>query len=103
MNRRLAPFTLQQAAEQSPTLSSLAAQIRDTRERLKAVEELIPFDLRAAIQAGPVNDNDWCLLVRGNAAAAKLRQLLPMLQARLQTRGWTVTTIRIKVQSSRSA
>ena len=103
MNRRLAPFTLQQAAEQSPTLSSLAAQIRDTRERLKAVEELIPVDLRAAIQAGPVNDNDWCLLVRGNAAAAKLRQLLPMLQARLQTRGWTVTTIRIKVQSSRSA
>ena len=103
MNRRPAPFTLQQAAEQSPTLASLAAQTRDTKERLKAVEELIPVDLRAAIQAGPVNDNDWCLLVRGNAAAAKLRQLLPMLQARLQTRGWTVTTIRIKVQSSRSA
>lgn len=103
MNRRPTPFTLQQAAEQSPTLASLAAQARDTKERLKAVEGLIPIDLRAAIQAGPVNENDWCLLVRGNAAAAKLRQLLPMLQARLQTRGWTVTTIRIKVQSSRSA
>ena len=103
MNRRPAPFTLQQAAEQSPTLASLAAQTRDTKERLKAVEALIPVDLRAAIQAGPVNDNDWCLLVRGNAAAAKLRQLLPTLQARLQTGGWTVTTIRIKVQSFRSS
>lgn len=101
MNRRLAPFTLQQAVDQSPTLAGLAALARDTNERLKALEELIPIDLRGAIQAGPVNENDWCLLVRGSAAAAKLRQLLPMLQARLKAKGWEVSTIRLKVQSSR--
>jgi len=103
MNRCLVPFTLQQAVEQSPTLASLAAMTRDTNERLKALERFIPAELRDAIQAGPVSETDWCLLVRGNAAAAKLRQLLPTLQAQLKTKGWTVSTIRIKVQSSRGA
>ncbi len=103
MNRRLVPFTLQQAVDLSPTLANLAALTRDTNARLKAVEGLIPIDLRGAIQAGPVNEQDWCLLVRGNAAAAKLRQLLPLLQARLQAKGWQVSTIRIKVQSARGA
>jgi len=101
MNRRLAPFTLQQAVEQSPTLASLAAMTRDTNERLKALESLIPVELRDAIQAGPVGEHDWCLLVRGSAAAAKLRQLLPTLQTRLKARGWEISTIRIKVQTSR--
>jgi hypothetical protein len=41
------------------------------------------------------------LLVNGSAAAAKLRQLAPMLQARLKSRGWDVSTIRIKVMSRR--
>lgn len=103
MNRRLAPFTLQQAVEQSPTLAGLAAQARDTTERLRALEELIPGELRGAIQAGPVNEKDWCLLVRSSAAAAKLRQLLPVLQARLKAKGWEVSTIRLKVQMSRAA
>jgi len=103
MNRRLPPFTLQQAVEHSPTLASLAALTRDTNERLKALEGLIPVELRGAIQAGPVGEHDWCLLVRGSAAAAKLRQLLPTLQARLKAKGWSVSTIRLKVQSSNGA
>lgn len=101
MNRRLAPFTLQQAADQSPTLSSLLALARDTTDRLQALETLIPAELRSAVQAGPVGDKDWCLLVNSNAAAAKLRQLLPTLQLRLQSRGWEISTIRLKVQSPR--
>ena len=43
MNRRsVPPFTLQQAAEGSPTLASLIARARDAGERLRAVEGLIP-------------------------------------------------------------
>ena len=103
MNRRPAPFTLQQAVDQSPTLASLAALTRDTSERLRALDALIPAELRSAVQAGPVGEKDWCLLVRGRAAAAKLRQLLPTLQARLQSKGWEMSTIRIKVQSARAA
>ena len=102
MNRRLPPLTLQQAAEQSPTLASLVARAQDTDHRLRAIMELISPELRDAVQAGPANDKDWCLLVNGSAAAAKLRQLLPTLQARLKSAGWEVVTIRIKVRAAPS-
>ncbi len=38
---------------------------------------------------------------RRSAAAAKLRQLSPMLVTRLKNRGWDVATIRIKVYTGR--
>lgn len=82
-------------------LAKLAALTRDSSERLRAVEGLIPMALRAAIQAGPIEGDSWCLLVKTNAAAAKLRQLLPALEAHLRTHGWNVNTIRLKVQTSR--
>jgi hypothetical protein len=99
MNRRSTPFTLQQAADDSPTLAGLLARARDANERLQAIEELIPREMRSAIKAGPVEGDTWCMLVQGSAAAAKLRQLLPTLTARLNAKGWAVTTIRIKVQA----
>ncbi|RZI90415.1 MAG: hypothetical protein EOP78_16295 [Variovorax sp.] len=101
MNRRSTPFTLQQAADESPTLAGLVARARDASERLRAVEGLIPPDMRPAIQPGPAEGDVWCLLVTGSAAAAKLRQLSPMLVTRLKDRGWDVATIRIKVQTRR--
>jgi hypothetical protein len=100
MNRRLHPVTALQAAEGSPTLARLAELARDSTERLKAVELLIPAALRPAIKAGPVDGPAWCLLVDSSAAAAKLRQVLPALQNRLRDRGWEVTSIRIKVQTN---
>ncbi|RYF70658.1 MAG: hypothetical protein EOO22_13935, partial [Comamonadaceae bacterium] len=96
MNRRFNAVSLQQATTNSPTLASLAARVRDTSERLRVVLELVPPELRGAIQAGPVEAEVWCLLVGGSAAAAKLRQLLPALQARLRNQGWEGATIRIK-------
>lgn len=95
--RRTHPVSLQQAADESPTLAGLAALARESGERLKAVESLIPMTLRAAVQAGPIEGTSWCLLVRGNAAAAKLRQALPALQATLRSKGWNVQSIRLKV------
>ena len=99
MSRILHPVTLQQAAADSPTLARLAELARDSGERLKAVELLIPAALRSAVKAGPVDGPSWCLLVDSSAAAAKLRQVLPALQHRLRDRGWEVTSIRIKVQT----
>jgi len=97
-NRRLHPITLQQAAEGSPTLARLAQLARDSGERLEAVEFLIPPPLRAAIKPGPIEGASWCLLVDSNAAAAKLRQVVPALLNRLRDRGWQITSIRLKVQ-----
>ena len=99
MNRHHHAITLQQASEESPTLAKLAALTRDSSNRLKAIELLIPATLRPAVQAGPIDGDTWCLLVKNNAAAAKLRQLMPALQAHLRTRGWEINAIRLKVQT----
>jgi hypothetical protein len=99
--RRHHPVTLQQAAEEAPTLARLAQLARESGERLRAIEASIPAPLRASIRPGPVEGTTWCLLVDSNAAAAKLRQLLPLLQQKLNSRGWEVTAIRLKVGSHR--
>ncbi|RYE38966.1 MAG: hypothetical protein EOP24_45600 [Hyphomicrobiales bacterium] len=99
MNRRHRAVTLQQATQESPTLAMLASLTRDSSARLKAIEMLIPPALRPAIQAGPIDGTSWCLLVKSNAAAAKIRQLLPAFEAHLRSRGWEVNAIRLKIQT----
>jgi hypothetical protein len=96
--RRPHPVTLQQAAQESPTLAKLTQLARESGERLKAVESLIPHALRSAVRPGPIDGESWCLLVDSNAAAAKLRQLVPALLGRLRDRGAPITSIRLKVQ-----
>jgi len=93
--------TFSQAVENSPSLARLAGLVKESSDRLKAIEPLIPKALRPAIQAGPIEDGTWCLLVSSNAAAAKVRQLLPLLQSRLVDKGWKVTSIRLKILITR--
>lgn len=90
--------TLHQAASASPTLARLTALAKDSNERLKAIKGLMPEALWSTIQAGPIDGSSWCLLVNNNAVSAKLRQLSPALLAHLRTKGWDVTTIRLKVK-----
>ncbi len=99
MSRRHHAITLQQATQDSPTLSALTSLTRDSSARLRAIEKLIPPGLRPHLQAGPIDGASWCLLVRGNAAAAKVRQLLPAFEAHLRTKGWEVNVIRLKIQT----
>ena len=98
MHRRLYPsLSAHQAAGNSPTLARLTELVKESNDRLKAIESLFPESLRDAIKAGPIDDKSWCLLVNGNAAAAKTRQLLPLIQSRLSREGWKVTAIRLKI------
>ncbi|PUE44904.1 hypothetical protein B9Z47_17010 [Limnohabitans sp. 2KL-1] len=99
MTRRHHPIPLQQAAQESPTFALLMDRVRDSSDRLNAIRSLLPAPLRASIQAGPIEDGCWCLLVGSNAVAAKLRQLLPALQAHLNNKGLGVVSIRLKVQN----
>lgn len=71
--------------------------VRESSDLLKIVELLLPAAMRASVKAGPIDGETWCLLISSNAAAAKLRQLLPSLQARLQANGHNITVIRLKL------
>lgn len=97
--RRHQAIPVQQAAQESPTFARLADQIRASSHRLQAIRHLLPAPLRASVQAGPMEEGDWCLLASSNAVAAKLRQLVPALQAHLRVHDLSVTSIRIKVLS----
>ncbi|HEX7889411.1 MAG TPA: DciA family protein [Ramlibacter sp.] len=99
MTRRHHPVSLQQAAEEAPMLARLAQLARESGERLQAIASAIPAPLRAAVRPGPIEGTTWCLLVETSAAAAKLRQLLPLLQQKLISRGYEVSAIRLRVGS----
>ena len=50
MNRRHYAITLQQASAESPTLAMLTALTKDSSERLKAIEPLLPAGLRDTVK-----------------------------------------------------
>ena len=99
MQRRHQAIPLHLAAHESPTFARLTDLVRESSARLLAIRSLLPAPLRSSVQAGPIEDGCWCLLVSSNAVAAKLRQLLPALQAHLSLKGLGVSSIRIKVQN----
>ncbi len=103
MIRRNHAFTLLQATQESETLSRLCDLATESAQRLKSVETLLPASLRACIKPGPIEGPVWCLLLESNAAAAKVKQLLPALQAHLRSKGWEVNAIRLKVQMTRNS
>ena len=82
-------------------LARLSELTRDSVNRLKAIEALIPTALRASVKAGPIDGPVWCLIVDNNATASKIRQLLPSMQSHLRVKGWEVNSIRLRVQISR--
>jgi hypothetical protein len=91
--------TVMQAIGQSQTLSGMLDLHSQSQLYLKTVENLLPVGMRDQLLAGPVDQGVWCILVRHNAAAAKLRQLLPTLGAHLRSKGHAVEQIRIKLMS----
>jgi hypothetical protein len=90
-----------QAAGETPSFARLAELTRESSARLKASETIIPPALHSSIKAGPIDGSTWCLLVDNNASAAKIRQLVPSLTAHLRSKGWEVTSIRLRVQIAR--
>lgn len=101
MIRRTHAISLQQATRESETLSRLCDLADESSQRLKSIESLLPGSLRAAVRPGPIDGAVWCLLLDNNAVAAKVKQLLPALQAHLRAKGWEVSAIRLKVQTGR--
>ena len=96
-SRRHFAITLEQAAQSSPALSQLVGQAREANARMKAIEPLLPPGLRAHVQPGPIDGENWSLILKNAAAATKVRHLLPSLEAHLRTKGWNVKRIQLRV------
>ena len=84
-----------QAIEGAPALARLSELVQQSSTMLRDVRALIPPNLK--VHAGPIQDQQWCLLVESSAAAAKLRQLLPLLQNSLKRQGWPIEQIKVKI------
>ena len=90
------------ALQGSEVLTSLMQRLQLSRARWQAIAVLLPEGLLDAVQPGPLDEKGWSLLVAHAAAAAKLRHMLPQLQAELVARGFQALPIRLRVQLGRT-
>lgn len=91
--------TLASALAHSEPLALLMQRMAQSKQRFALVAPLLPEALRSTVRAGPLDHESWTLLVNHSASAAKLRQLLPLLQAALAEQGWPVLALKVKVLS----
>ena len=103
MIRRKHAISLLQATKDSEVLNQLCELASESAQRLKSIAPLLPPSLRSGVHPGPIEGPVWCLLLDNNAVAAKIKQLVPALQAHLRSKGWEVNAIRLKVQMPASA
>jgi cytochrome c-type biogenesis protein CcmH/NrfG len=88
------------ALDQNQALGVLLQRLQESRARFAALRELLPEHLRDQVRPGPLDAAGWSLLAPSGAAASKLRQLVPALEARLHEQGWPSMPIRIRVQAA---
>lgn len=100
MQRRHHPISLEQAVEEAPVLSQLMQKTRLSQQCAQSIADLVPAPLQARLAYGQIEQGEWCILVQGNAVAAKVRQLLPLWLNRLQQQGLGVQKIRLRVQGA---
>ena len=89
---------LSDALQGSEPLVRLAERLKESRRRFECIEALLPPPLATQALPGPVDAHGWTVLVHTPAVAAKLRQLVPLFEARIAEAGLAALPIRIKVQ-----
>jgi hypothetical protein len=85
------------ALAHSEPLALLARRLRESQDRLAAIAPLLPPAMRAHVRHGPVDEQGWALLVQNNAVAAKLRQMLPAIEAQLRLKGFAPVPGRVRL------
>ena len=89
--------TIDQALADSEPLAALSRRLRESQLRLDAVLPLLPPAMRASVKAGPIDEAGWTLLATNGAVSAKLRQMVPALEAHLRLKGWAGPPVRVKM------
>jgi hypothetical protein len=91
-------LAVRDALDRCEPLRHLQQRLALSQRYLEAVRLVLPPELVPLTSAGPCDESGWTLLVAHTAAASKLRQLKPRLEACLQERGWQVIAIRVRIQ-----
>ncbi|RVU44291.1 hypothetical protein [Rubrivivax rivuli] len=89
-------LALASALHSNETLGGLLQRVRASQALLALAAEVLPAGLRDAVRSGPLDDEGWVLLVANAAAAAKLRQVLPAVEALLRQHGHRMA-VKVKV------
>ena len=96
---RRGTLALRDALADSEPLARLQQRLAEARRRFDAAASVVPPALHGAMRAGPVHDDgSWTLLADHNAAAAKLRHLLPEIDAALRAAGCAPGRVAVRVQ-----
>lgn len=90
-------LVLARALDRSEPLAGLLQRVQGSRQRFEAIRALLPAALVGSVRPGPLDETAWSVLVDHAAAAAKLRQMQPALQAALAEGGWPAPPIKIKI------
>jgi hypothetical protein len=79
-------------------MAQLAARIQLSQDLLIAIKrDCLPTGLKAQVTAGPIHENEWCILVKTSAASAKLRHFLPDLERTVAALLGRHIAVRLKV------
>lgn len=81
------PTPVAEALRAHEGLNQLSARLEASRRRLRIIAPALPGTLLASLQPGPLDEDGWSLLAANAAVAAKLRHLLPRLEALLAQAG----------------
>ena len=85
------------ALTHSEPLALLTRRMHESQARLAAIAPLLPPTMRVQVKAGPIDEAGWTLLVGNSAVSAKLRQMVPALEAHLRNCGWDGPPLRVKL------
>ena len=89
---------LASALHDSETLARLAERLKESRRRFTSIEAVLPPSLATQAKPGPLDEHGWTVLALTAGAAAKLRQLVPVIEARLADQGFARLTTRVRVR-----
>ena len=89
---------LRDAIAASEPLARLGARLRESSARFDCARSALPVELQPYVAAGPIDDSHWTLLAANSAVAAKLRHLLPAIEAALSDAGWPPRALRVRVR-----
>lgn len=96
------PLRVAAALERHEGFVGLMQRLERSQGCYAAIRPMLPAAMQASVRSGPLADDTWALLADSASVAAKLRQMVPVLEQRLREGALFDGSIRVKVQPRRS-